>query len=221
MAWNCDHFSDFLISLWHEPFRHRTIKLLSIEFLRMSDDEFLPEHRVRSEYFPLLTLVWLDHKKVLKTLKIYVSIITYLLYILISRLPSWRIRSIPVYRIDLIFLDEVSHDFLRLSSIDRDRSSMRTDILIDMFECLTDKSESHISLTEVIDRSFIMDKDRKYFFRVFHRFDESSIVMSSEILTEDEESTVVLFLHDQSIAKNREMYILILCFSHFSHSRST
>jgi hypothetical protein len=47
-----------------------------------------------------------------------------------------------------------------------------------------------------------MDKNREYFFRVFHRFDESSIVMSSEILTEDEEGTVVLFLHGDKYSKN-------------------
>lgn len=36
-----------------------------------------------------------------------------------------------------------------------------------------------------------MYKDRKYLFGVFHGFDEPSIVMSSEILTEDKEGFLV------------------------------
>ena len=60
-----------------------------------------------------------------------------------------------------------------------------------MLECFTDKSETAIIDTEFVYRTSIVDKYRKYLFRILHSFYESRIVMNAEILTEDEESSRV------------------------------
>jgi len=153
----------------------------------MSDDIFLPEQGERSEYLPLLDLMWLDQEKILIRVKINPLLITVLQYRIITLLPSWGIRSIHEYGIDPMCFYEFHHYLFWSSSIYRESSTMLREITIDRLERFTDESESWIMLTEILDRSDIMDKYRKYFFRRLHRFDESRIIMSAEILTEDEE----------------------------------
>jgi hypothetical protein len=54
----------------------------------MSNQELLPEHRVRSEYFALLTLMWLDEEEVLERMKLHRASITDPENRIISLLPS-------------------------------------------------------------------------------------------------------------------------------------
>ena len=61
-----DDISDIFAIFWDEPLRHLSIEWTHLESFWMCEEEFLPEHGERCEYLPLLTLIWLDHEKVLK-----------------------------------------------------------------------------------------------------------------------------------------------------------
>ncbi len=106
-----------------------------------------------------------------------------------------------MYGIDLIFFYEILYDLFGFSSVDCESASDFLQLCIDRLECLSDETESNICLSEILDSSSIMNKNGKNLFRIFDRFDESSIIVKSEILTEDEEATIVGFLHSQSIIK--------------------
>ena len=86
---------------------------------------------------------------------------------------------------------------------------MDTKFFVHIFETLFYKSEPYISFTEILDRTSIMDKNRKNFRGILHGFYKSCIVMGSEILTEDEEGTIMFF---------HEFYVFL---RHFSEQYTT
>lgn len=178
---------------WYEPLRHLSVEWTHVESLWMCGEEFLPEHRKRREHLPLLTLMWLNHEEILIRMICYPSRITESLYLLITGLSTRTIGPIEIDGIYRVFFYEFFYCILRIATMHREGSSRETELLIDILKTFSDKSEPYISFTKILDRTSIMDKNRKNFHGILHGFYESCIIMSSEVLTEDEESSRIFW----------------------------
>lgn len=212
---NCNNFTNLPSLFWYEPSNVRSLKFLLNQPLWMRDQEFFPEHRERSEYLSLLDFMRFDEEKVLIRVKFNFSLITDLENSIISSFPSRRIGSIQEYGVDRMLHYQFLHYIFWNSLVYRKSSSDLLELEIDRLEYFADESETWIILTKILYRTSIMDKYRKYFFRVFYSLYESSIIVKSEILTKDEKGTVVQYDHGAIIEKNEKRYTFIFRYSDF------
>lgn len=89
--------------------------------------------------------------------------ITESFYALITSFSTRTVGTIEIDSIDLIFFYKFPYDIFWVSAIYRESSSGFLEITIYRLERFSDESESHTTLTEILYRARIMDKNRKNF----------------------------------------------------------
>lgn len=156
-----------------------TFEFLYQSIFRMSHDIPFPEQGKRGEYFSCFTYMRSNHQKIFWSMKRNLWFLTERFYSIIPKNSFRRIRMVYIHCIHWIPLYNIFNYLLRISTINKNFSTMLSKTLIYRVNRFSDESKTWIIFSKAFYRASIMDKNQQNFLWVSDSFKESCIVLKA------------------------------------------